>query len=365
MEFGLSQEQRFLRDSVQRYLSEQMPLDRVRAFADGTDSTVARAGWHGLAELGISALLLPEAAGGLGLKALDAAVVAQTFGEHVTPGPFLGTGAVAAHVLGATLPQDDPLLAELAAGKLIVGAALSETSGAREDAQITYQATGDGGVLSGRALHVLHPKAHQFIVASRAGALHLVAADAPGLTLTQTTTIDRTRPTCELRFAETPARSLSDDPALLASTLDLARVMIAADTVGAAYAMLQQAVAYAQEREQFNRPIASFQAVKHMCAEMAAALEPCQAMVWYAAHALDALPEEAHLTALHTKAHVSEVGTRVAKTATEVHGGMGFTDLLGLHYWFKRIGFNRQTLGTPDLLRRQAARAQGLLASGA
>ena len=138
--------------------------------------------------------------------------------------------------------------------------------------------------------------------------------------------------------------------------------MLAADTLGAAQNMLDQAVAYAKEREQFNRPIGSFQAVKHMCAEMAAHLEPCRALVWYAAHALDELPDESTLTACHTKAHLAEVGKFVAKTATEVHGGMGFTDLLGLHYWFKRIGFNRQMLGAPELVREEAARIQGLVA---
>ena len=118
--------------------------------------------------------------------------------------------------------------------------------------------------------------------------------------------------------------------------LDVGRVLLAADTFGAAQTMLDQAVAYSLTREQFNRPIGSFQAVKHMCAEMAAGLEPCQSLVWYAAHAVDSIPDEARVTACHAKAHVAEVGKFVAKTATEVHGGMGFTDLLGLHYWFKR-----------------------------
>ena len=85
-------------------------------------------------------------------------------------------------------------------------------------------------------------------------------------------------------------------------------------------------------------------------------------MVWYAGHALSEVPEEAHLIACHAKAHLAEVGTFVARTATEVHGGMGFTDLLGLHYWFKRIGFNRQALGGPELVREEAARAQRLAA---
>jgi alkylation response protein AidB-like acyl-CoA dehydrogenase len=98
-----------------------------------------------------------------------------------------------------------------------------------------------------------------------------------------------------------------------------------------------------------------------MCAEMAAELEPCRALVWYAAHTLDAVPEEATLTACHAKAHLAETGTFIAKTATEVHGGMGFTDLLGLHYWFKRIGFNRQMLGAPEMVREEAARVQDLV----
>jgi len=138
--------------------------------------------------------------------------------------------------------------------------------------------------------------------------------------------------------------------------------MYAADTLGAAQAMIDQAVAYAKTREQFGRAIATFQAVKHMCAEMAAALEPCRALVWYAGHALESLPTEASVTACHAKAHVGEVGTKVARIATEVHGGMGFTDLVGLHYWFKRIGMNRQMLGGPQAAREDAARLQSLAA---
>ncbi|MBV1886175.1 MAG: acyl-CoA dehydrogenase, partial [Parvibaculaceae bacterium] len=80
---------------------------------------------------------------------------------------------------------------------------------------------------------------------------------------------------------------------------------------------------------------------------------------WYAAHAQDALPDEARLIAGHAKSHLSEVGRFVARTATEVHGGMGFTDLLGLHYWFKRIGVNRQILGSPERVREELARLQG------
>ena len=94
-------------------------------------------------------------------------------------------------------------------------------------------------------------------------------------------------------------------------------------------------------------------------AGLATALEPCRALVWFAAHAQDALPEEARLAALQAKAHRDDVGREVARLATEVHGGMGFTDLQGLHYWFKRIDTNRQLLGTPEWCRHEAARVQG------
>jgi alkylation response protein AidB-like acyl-CoA dehydrogenase len=99
--------------------------------------------------------------------------------------------------------------------------------------------------------------------------------------------------------------------------------------------------------------------VKHLCAEMLAELEPARSLVWYAAHAFDAVPEEASLVACHAKAHLSEIGPAIVRTATEVHGGIGFTDEQNLHHWFKRVGVDRQLLGSPELLRQQAARLQG------
>ena len=125
--------------------------------------------------------------------------------------------------------------------------------------------------------------------------------------------------------------------------------------------MLDKAVAYSKERKQFGRTIGSFQAVKHLCAEMAAELEPARALVWYAAYAFEHAPDEAPLMAAHAKAHLSEIGRFIARTSTEVHGGIGMTDLLGLHYWFKRIGQNRQLLGGPEKVREIAAKLQGLI----
>jgi len=353
MEFGLSEQQILLQDSVNRFLDAEVSLDRVRRFA--ADPSAADL-WRSLADLGVAGLLIPEAAGGVGLSCFEAALVAEALGNHTAPVPFLGTAITAPLAILWSGADPGDVLEQLAGGTLTAGAALSEVTGARADAGIT----GDGRRLNGKALYVLDFGADVYLVADSARRLYLVRADAEGLEQRQLPTIDKTRLTGELTFADVPAQLLSDDPAVLDKVIDAGRVMLAADTLGAAQNMLDQAVAYAKQREQFNRPIASFQAVKHMCAEMAAALEPCRAMVWYAAHALDNVPAEARLTACHTKAHVSEVGKFVAKTATEVHGGMGFTDLLGLHYWFKRIGYNRQMLGAPELVREEAARVQGL-----
>ena len=145
--------------------------------------------------------------------------------------------------------------------------------------------------------------------------------------------------------------------------LDAGRVALAADLLGASERCLEKAVEYAKQREQFGRLIGSFQAVKHMCAEMAAELEPARSLVWYAAHAFTELPGEASLMAAHAKAHLAEIGTEIARTSTEVHGGIGFTDEHDLHFWFKRVGLDRQLLGGPTALREHAARLQGWPAS--
>jgi alkylation response protein AidB-like acyl-CoA dehydrogenase len=168
----------------------------------------------------------------------------------------------------------------------------------------------------------------------------------------------------ELDFDQVPAEPLAAGApgATLVRLRDAAWALIAADSLGAAEVMLEKAVAYAMERRQFGRLIGSFQAVKHLCAEMAAEIEPARSLVWYAGYAFDALPAEASLVAAHAKAHTSEIGRFVARTATEVHGGMGITELLGLHYWFKRLGLNRQLLGGPEKVREWAARIQGLAA---
>ncbi len=355
MEFGLSEEQTLLQDSVNRFLTDQVPLDTVRKVADGevSDATV----WQGLADLGIPGLLIDEAQGGVGLGCLDAAVISECLGYHVTPAPFLSTAVIAPSVLAAAGKQEE-LLGNIASGGHRVGIAFGEAIGARADASVSV----DGGKINGKSIFVLDGNADDYLVADKQLRVHRVRADADGLERTDLPSVDRTRSTCQLVYNNVTADLVSDDPNIFIGALDVARVMQAADTLGASQSMLDQSVVYAKQREQFNRVIASFQAVKHMCAEMVADLEPCRSLIWYAGHALDEVPDERRLIACHTKAHLQEVGKQVSKTSTEVHGGMGFTDLVGLHYWFKRIGANRQLLGSPEMLRDEAARIQGFAA---
>ena len=241
--------------------------------------------------------------------------------------------------------------------------ALTERVSRREVAGVAERGAG----LCGRALMVIDALgADHLLVAvdGRAPRAALIAADAPGVSLEPLHTVDRTRGFAELRL-DGAAPLLWLEEAAVAAAVTAGHVALAADLLGASERAFELAVDYARERRQFGRVIGSFQAVKHLCAEMAAEIEPARALVWYAAYAFDALPAEATLAALHAKAHLSEIGPQVVRIATEVHGGIGFTDEHDLHYWFKRAGVDRQLLGSPQQLREQAARLQGLGAAGA
>lgn len=359
MYFGLSEEQKSLEENINRFLVDNASLDVIKAVANG-DIEKADEIHRGIIDLGLSGLVIPEEYGGLGLNMLFATVVSAALGSGTAPVPFAGSYIMAP--LAINLAGDDAQknmwLPKIAGGECVIGVGLSEYVGAREDAGIEFS----NGKLSGRSLFLIDGKnADGYLLANKSGELFLLDSSNPGIEITELVTVDKTRVSIELVMENVEAEVLpgSNDKTVIEKVLDAGRLMIAADTVGAAQVMLNKSVAYSLERKQFGRLIGSFQAVKHMCAEMAAELEPCHSMIWHAAHCQDNVPEEARLMACQTKAHVSEVGKQVSKTATEVHGGMGFTDELGLHYWFKRIGLNRQLLGSPELIREEAGRLQG------
>jgi alkylation response protein AidB-like acyl-CoA dehydrogenase len=359
MYFGLSEEQKSLEENINRFLADNASLDIIKAVANGEEDK-AQSVHQGILDLGLSGLVIPEEYGGLELDMLFATVVAAALGSGTAPVPYAGSYVMAplAINLAGSDDQKNQWLPKIAGGECVVGVGLSEYVGAREDAGIEFL----NGKLSGRSLFLIDGKnADAYLLANKSGELFLVEASAPGIEVIELTTVDKTRTSIELILKNVDADLLSgsDNKSIIEKVLDAGRIMLAADTVGAAQVMLDKSVAYSLERKQFGRLIGSFQAVNHMCAEMAAELEPCHSMIWHAAHCFDNVPEEARLMACQTKAHIAEVGQQISKTATEVHGGMGFTDELGLHYWFKRIGLNRQLLGSPELIREEAGRLQG------
>jgi alkylation response protein AidB-like acyl-CoA dehydrogenase len=357
VEFGPSDTERLFERTLRGLLAERLPMEarhRLARAGAGFDEPL----WAGLAELGLPGVMVPERFGGAGLGAFAAGLAAEALGAHAAPVPFVAAAVMAPLALlgrgsdgarRAWLPR-------IAAGTARLAVAVEGPGGAAGGAAVTRE----GERLTGRVDGVIDAGgATGVLVVLRDGTLAIVGLDAPEAHLAAAPGLDPLRPVGTLSLRDTPVEIVAgagDARSLVAA----GRAMLAADTLGAAQTMLDRAVAHAREREQFGRLIGSFQAVKHMCAEMAAMLEPARALVWYAAHAQDALPDEAALLACHAKSHLGEVGREVARTATEVHGGMGFTHELGLHYWFKRIASDRQLLGGPETCRREAARLQAL-----
>ena len=341
-----------LQDSVSRLLESECPLDKVRETAESGANHLVDV-WERLTELGIPGILVPEEQGGVGLSFLDAVLVAESLGSAAAPTPFISSSMMAPVALlsAGSDEQREKWLPRLASGHTLFGIGVTEHIANREGSGVKAMSNR----LNGTAMFVLDGmSADMIIIADESGSLYLVDATSKGVSRRKLKTIDRTRSVAEVVLEDASCELLpgsESDREPLLKTIDAGRLALAADSLGAAQTMLDKSIAYAKERKQFNRVIGSFQAVKHMCSEMAAELEPCRSLVWYSAHAANAIPDEARLMACHAKAHLSEVGQFVARAATEVHGGMGFTDLLGLHYWFKRIGFNRQLLGAPELVR--------------
>ena len=356
MKFGTSENQKILLDALTRILSDRVPISALRKLGNGSSLTLR----DDLVSFGLFGLLVDGDFGGSELKAIDSVLVSERLGYFATPTPYVGGMVLSLALRDADKVQQTKYLKQLSLGELRVALAAAEHCGAKEGSEIVARE----GALFGRSLFVIDSDADVILVPSSDGKLFLVPVTSPNLTLRNMNTIDLTRAFGEIVLDGVEGEEIKANKTGgpdLKKLLAFGRLIIAADTLGACQRMLDDSVAYANQRKQFGRLIGSFQAVKHMCAEMAAKLEPCKAMIWHTACLLDNASEDVLIEANLCKAHLSEVGKFVAKTATEVHGGMGFTDLQGLHYWFKRIGVNRQLLGGAEYLRQEAARLQGLL----
>ena len=356
MNFGTDENQKMLLDALGRILSDRVPVSVLRKLGDGSPLTLR----DDLVSFGLFGLLVDGEFGGSELKVIDSVLVSERLGYFATPISYVGGMVLSLALRDVGQTQQTKYLKELSAGELRVAFAAAEHCGAKGESEIVARE----GALFGRSLFVIDSDADVILIPSRDEKLFLVPVSSPNFSLRNMNTIDITRTFGDIVLDGVEGEEIKADNTggpELKKLLAFGRLIIAADTLGACQRMLDDSVAYANQRKQFGRLIGSFQAVKHMCAEMAAKLEPCKAMVWHAACLLDNSNEGALIEANLCKAHLSEVGKFVAKTATEVHGGMGFTDLQGLHYWFKRIGVNRQLLGGAEYLRKEAACLQGLL----
>ena len=361
MDFGLTDEQILFQGEFEKAMRQAVPMARLRPAA--VVQVFPFDIWQAMAATGVPGLVVPEEYGGLGLSLLDAVLLAEIMGRCAVPAPFLGPCIIApfALKLAGDPAQQSAALPKIATGTLrIAFGPATVASGSRDGAPFVER----GNRLYGRAAFVVDALgADRFLLADRSGKLWLVDHDAPGLQVTPLETVDGTRSVALLDLDGVQAEPLLQaTPETVALLVSAARLVLAGDALGAAGHMLEEAVAYAKVREQFGRPIGSFQAVKHMCADMASELEPGRALLWYAAHVWGQSFDDGALAALHAKALIGDAARLVARTSTEVHGGIGITDALGLHFWFKRIAFDAQAFGTPERLREEAAIVQGLIA---
>ena len=359
MEFALSEEQELLVDSVSKMLASACSVDELRSQASG-EITFSDKINNEFIGMGLNGLLVPEDLGGSGLGILEASLISEQIGKFAAPAIWVGNSVMTPMCLsnGDNKELAEKWLPKIADGSSTSGIAINEFISKREDNGLSL----DDGKISGISIFAIDAEKNpDIIITAVEDELYLIETANEKIEISNLPTIDTTRVMSEIVFHSCTAHKINGGKELIKKIIDSGRVVLSADLLGASQNMLDKAIEYSLERKQFNRIIGSFQAVKHMCAEMAADLEPCRSLVWYASYAQNDIPEESHLTACHAKAHLSEVAHDIARTATQVHGGMGFTDLLGLHYWFKRIGLTRQIFGGPEIVRKEAAVSQGFL----
>jgi alkylation response protein AidB-like acyl-CoA dehydrogenase len=356
--FGLSEAQELLQDTLAEFCAREVPPPRLRALFDagaGRDPAL----WKGLAELGVLGLLVPETHGGAGLELLDAALVSEVLGRHALPAPFLGHTLVSLAIgLAGSDAQRREWLPRLAAGDAAGALALAEDAASWEPE--SWGAHVEAGRLTGAKVFAAGAlDADLLVVGVAGGGLALVERGAPGVSAADQDGIDRTRPIATLRFERAPCEPLPGAADAARRVRDAGLCLLAADAFGAAWRLIQASVDHARSRRQFGTPLAQFQAVKHQLANMATDVEPARGLFWFAAHAFDQVPREAERAAALAKAHVCERAMDVARGAVEVHGGIGFTWECDVQIFFKRIAFDRAWLGTPELQRERCARLAG------
>ncbi len=371
MNFAFSEEQEELRRIVRSFLEDKSPETEVRRLMETTEG-FDTAVWSQMAEqLGLQGLIVPEEFGGSGYSYIELIVVLEEMGRALLCAPFFSTVALAANTLIHS--GDDAAKAAhlpgIASGETIATLAFTEENGRWDESGITMEAaaSGDGFTLSGTKMYVLDGHtANLILVAARTAkgvSLFAVDADAAGLTRTPLATMDQTRKQARLEFSNTPATLVGTEGegwSVLERVLDLAAVALAAEQVGGAQQVLDMSVEYAKVRVQFGRPIGSFQAIKHKCADMLLEVESAKSAAYYAGWCAAELNDELPSVASLAKAYCSEAYFHATAENIQIHGGIGFTWEHPAHLYFKRAKSSELLFGDPVYHRELLAQRIGI-----
>jgi alkylation response protein AidB-like acyl-CoA dehydrogenase len=369
--FAFSDEQEELRRSVRRFLEDKSPETEVRRLMETTEG-YDPAVWSQMADqLGLQGLTIPEEFGGSGYTYVELIVVLEEMGRALLCAPYFSSVALAANLLlvsGDDTAKKD-YLPGIANGSTIATVALAEASGRWDEEGVTLEATGSGDswTLSGEKMYVLDGHlADLILVAARTPAgVSVFAVDkgASGFAATSLSTMDQTRKQARLAFASTPARLVGQDGAgwtAISKMLDLAAVALAAEQVGGAQKVLEMSVEYAKVRVQFGRPIGSFQAIKHKCADMLLEVESAKSAAYYAGWAAAEDSDELPVVASLAKSYCSEAYFHATAENIQIHGGIGFTWEHPAHLYFKRAKSSELLFGDPTYHRELLAQRIGI-----
>ncbi len=371
MQFAFTEEQDQLRGFVRQFLEEKSSEATVRELME-TESGYDESVWSQMAEqLGLQSLTIPEEYGGQGYTWVELVVVLEEMGRALLCAPFFSTAVLATSAL--TLVEDADAAAEylpkMASGELIATVAMTEENGRWDEDGVTATAaqSGDAWTLDGAKHYVLDGHtAGLIIVAARTAAgvsLFAVDGDADGLTRTPLATMDQTRKQAKIEMSGTPGRLLGVDGAgwdTMVKVLDRAAVGLAAEQVGGAQMVLDMAVEYAKVRVQFGRPIGSFQAIKHKCADMLLEVESAKSAAYYAAWCAAEDNDELPAMASLAKSYCSEAYFHATAENIQIHGGIGFTWEHPAHLYFKRAKSSELLFGDPTYHRELLAQRIGL-----
>ena len=374
MNFSFTEEQEELRRYTRQWLDENCPLETVRQLMD-TDAGYDRGHWQAIAEMGWLAMAIPEEWGGAGFSFLELFVLLEEQGRSLFCSPFLSTVVMAASVVeeAGDRRQKQQVLPAIAEGDLTAAVAFTEPNGRWDAAGVAARAEprdGGGWILNGTKSFVLDGQvADLLVVAARTGqgvSLFLVPGEAEGVTRRRLQTMDQTRKQAEIELRDVKLEShalLGSDGGgwpVLERMMERAAVALAAEQVGGAQACLGMAVDYAKVRKQFGRPIGSFQAIKHKCADMLAQVESARSAAYYAGWAVSEDNEERPLMASLAKSYCSEAYFASAAENIQIHGGIGFTWEHDAHLYFKRAKSSELLFGDPSFHREKIADLLGL-----